>query len=436
MRSVLALIRKEYRLFLSDKVAVGFTFVIPILLILLWGSIFVNADSGPKNITLAFLNQSSARIATRLEKVLDTTRTFSLVRTYEDENGNKIPFDTNSIREYVRRGSAAAALVIPADAYTDTSRGLRLKFYYDPRNDLETQVIQGILQQTVMMQLPEVFLESTKRTAEQRLGLDSGSAFNKEISRTVSKYFHVDMQKVLKFRLDDTTSPFGGNSSGAKNFFGNILRLEKEQLVGKEVANPWATRSVGGWAMMFLLFVLTGAAGSVFEEKQSGVVLRILAAPVTRVQVLWSKYLFHISLGVIQLIVLFIAGASLFKIDIISNAFNLLLVMLAASTACSAFGMLLAAVCTTPGQARGLGTLLILAMSSIGGAWFPVSFMPPFFQTLSHASIVYWAMEGFLQVLWRGAGTVEILPQLGVLLAISAAVTLVTVWRFQQGHML
>jgi ABC-2 type transport system permease protein len=227
---------------------------------------------------------------------------------------------------------------------------------------------------------------------------------------------------------------FGGGSGGNNDFFKNILRLDKEQLVGKEIANPWATRSVGGWAMMFLLFTLNASAVSLFEEKQNGVILRILASPVSRVQVLWSKYLFNVSLGCVQLAVLFVAGALLFKIDILTNVSNLLLAMLFASGACTAFGMLLAAVSKTQGQARALGTLLILAMSSIGGAWFPTSLMPPFIQILAKGSIVYWSMEAFLAVLWRGAGFVEILPYFGVLVGISLTVIAVSLWRFRSGH--
>lgn len=433
MRTILDLIRKEYRLFVADRVAVGLTFVVPILLIALWGSIFGNVDSGPRSLRLAFVNQSNAPIARRIEQVLDTTRTFRLIKAYEDDKGNSIAFDSVSVKDYVRRGRAAAALVVPADAYTDTSFGLKLKFYYDPRNDMEMQIIQGVLQQTIMSQIPEVFLQSAQRSALQRLGTDSGRAFNSGIAGLVGKYFGIDPKEVLEFPLNDSTASFGG-AQGAGSFFSNILRLEKEQLVGQEIANPWATRSVGGWAMMFLLFSLTASATSLFEEKQNGVVLRILAAPISRAQILWGKYLYNMSIGCLQLIVLFAAGALLFRIDIVSNGFNLVLVMVAASTACTAFGMLLAAFSKTPGQARGLGTLFILAMSSIGGAWFPTSFMPPFIQTLGKGSLVYWSMEGFLQVLWRKAGTIEILPILGILLGMSALITTISLWQFRKGH--
>jgi ABC-2 type transport system permease protein len=434
LKTILILIAKEFRLFRSDMLAVSLTFIVPVALILMWGSIFGNSQSAPEHLRMAFLNRSKAPIAARIEKVLDTSRTFSLIKSYKDENGNIVPFDTVSIKEYVRKGNAAAALVVPEDAYTDTSFGLRLKFYYDPRNEMEIQIIQGMLQQTIMSQLPEIFLNSGQRYAQQWLGADSGRAFNTDIAKTVSKYFNVDMKDVLDIKLNDTSSVFGGNSGGDNNFFKNILRLDKEQLVGKDITNPWATRSVGGWAMMFLLFTLNASAVSLFEEKQNGVILRILASPISRDQVLWSKYLFNVSLGCVQLVVLFMAGAILFKIDVFSNMGNLLLVMLFASAACTAFGMLLAAVSKTPGQARALGTLLILAMSSIGGAWFPTSFMPPFMQTLAKGSIVYWSMDGFMNVLWRGVGLLDILPDLGVLTGISLAITVISVWRFRRGH--
>jgi ABC-2 type transport system permease protein len=140
------------------------------------------------------------------------------------------------------------------------------------------------------------------------------------------------------------------------------------------------------------------------------------------------------SLGFIQLIVLFVFGSLLFKIDILSNLLNLVLIVTAAAMACASFGMLLSAVSKTSSQANGLGTFLILAMSSIGGAWFPTSFMPGFIQTFSKLTIVYWSMDGFLQVLWRGAPLADILPNLGILLGIAALITALSVLQFKKGH--
>jgi ABC-2 type transport system permease protein len=213
------------------------------------------------------------------------------------------------------------------------------------------------------------------------------------------------------------------------------LRIDKEQLVGKEINNPGATRSVGGWAIMFLLFSLSGASTSLLDENKSRVILRILSAPVSREQILFGKYLYNFSLGCIQLLVMFFAGYILFHIDIFSNFFNLLLIIIAASLASTAFGMFLAAVSRTQSQASGLGTLLILTMSAIGGAWFPTFILPPFIQILSKFSIVYWSMEGFMDVLWRGSGTLDILPYIGILIGMAAIVNIFSIIRFKKGNL-
>lgn len=114
--------------------------------------------------------------------------------------------------------------------------------------------------------------------------------------------------------------------------------------------------------------------------------------------------------------------------------FNLLLICLAASAACVAFGMLLAALAPSSAAANGLGTFLILTMSAIGGAWFPTSFMPEFIQALSKLTIVYWSIEGFIQVLWAGCTTRDLLPTLAVLFGIAAVVNTFSVWRFKRGQ--
>lgn len=433
MKTVFTLIVKDFRLFRSDRVAVGLTFVVPILLIALWGAIFGRNDGGPKNLRLAFLNSGDTPVARSIERVLDTTSTFRLIKSYTNDQGDKVPFDTLSIKEYVRRGSASAALIIPASAPNNSEVGIKLKFYYDPRNEMEMQIVRGVLTQTIMTQMPSMFMKGLQRRAVEFLGHDSGNSFNNSIAGIVSKYFHVDLNRVFP-SLNDTDSNFFSNTSVQRDALKGILDIESEQLVGKEVTNPGATRSVGGWAMMFLLFSLTAASASLFEEKQSGVVLRILASPISRVQILWGKYLFNMLMGIIQLIVLFGAGALLFDIDIISNFFNLILVVIAASFACTAFGMLLAAVSRTEAQARGLGTFLILTMSSIGGAWFPISFMPDAIQFFSRGTLVFWSMDGFMQVLWRGAPTNEILLNVFVLLGMGALITALSAWQFKRGH--
>lgn len=72
------------------------------------------------------------------------------------------------------------------------------------------------------------------------------------------------------------------STAGETNFLEQLVKIEQEQLAGAQVKNTGATRAVGGWAMMFLLFALSGSATSLFEEKKAGLFLRLPASPVRR----------------------------------------------------------------------------------------------------------------------------------------------------------
>ncbi len=463
MKKVLILLRAHLRVFAADRVAVLLTFVIPIVMIGLFGAIFGGSGRAQSSgIPLAFLNRSDAPVSRSLEGILDTLKTFRLIRTMKDENGNQVVFDTSSIQDFVKRGNAPAALVIPADAYTDTSVGFKICFYYDPRNEIEMQIVQGMLQKTIMEQIPQVFMESMKRQAKRSLGPARSTAFNADIKRTVTQYFPgstFDLGAALDDAAPDGAAPDGAGAAKAGgantrdttdrasadsgafakragSMFSKMVDFRSTQLVGREIANPNATRSVGGWAMMFLLFTLSGVANALIDERRNAVFMRMLVAPFSRAHILASRYVFGTVLGTIQLIVMFMMGMLLFNVDILSNAGNLLLVILLSAAAATGFGMLIAAFSRTMAQASALGMLLILAMSAVGGAWFPTSIMPPYIQVLSKFSLVYWSISGFLSVLWAGATFVEILPILGVLAGIAALVIGVSLWKFSRTNVL
>ena len=434
MKQVFRLFRNSYRIFFNDKVAVALTFAVPLVLMSIFGSVFSGSGGDVQGVMVAVLNLSDSRVGHQIESSLDTVKALRIVKAYKDDAGRQVVFDTASIKDFVRNGKATAALVIPLDAYTDTSPGLKLNFYYDPKNEIEMQVVQGLIQQAVFSQVPTLLQQSGYRQAERYLGKGAGAKFRSDAAALVSRYFKIDTAVLLNPNPSATRSPGADSAMKRSNFMENIVHFEKEQLIGKELKNPWTTRSIGGWAMTFLLFTLTAASSSLFDERKSGVMLRLLTSPVSRDHILWSKYLFNMTLGIGQLLFMFFAGWILFRVDIFANFFNLLLIIVAASIACTSFGMLLASLSQTRQQAQGLGTLLILSMSAVGGAWFPTSMMPSAVQFFSKLTVVYWAMNGFLEVLWRGVGTSSILLHIGVLLGIGGLVNIVSVWRFRRGH--
>jgi len=433
LKPVYQLFKNSYRLFLNDRIAVLLTFVVPMVLMTIFGSVFSGGNSTPQGIPIAVINQSNSDVTKQIVATLDTMKAFQVIDSAKDEQGKIVPFDTISIKEFVKKGRATAAVVFPVDAYADTSSALRIKFYYDPKNEIEIQTVGGLVEQAVFKHFPSIMAQSGLRQAKKFLGTESGQAFNKGIASLVSKYFNVDTSTFLhpdKWRLNRSDSD---TSDAGSNFMGNIISIDKEQIVGEKLKNQWATRGIGGWALTFLLFALTASSSSLFDERKSGVMLRILTSPVSRVHILWSKYLYNMSLAIVQLLFMFAAGWLIFQVDIFSNFLNLILIIIAASIACTSFGMLLAAFSKTRQQANGFGTLLILTMSAIGGAWFPTFLMPSVIQFLSKLTFVYWAMDGFLQVLWRGVGTMDILPHVGILLGIGTIINVISIRQFKRG---
>lgn len=443
MHTVLTLLRKDFLNFKKDRVAVGLTFLVPIVLIYIFGQVFgVNRkDTGPVGIPLAIVNQSSAPEVATLVDALKREKAFRVIEAQADARGRAQALSEEVVRAGFKSDRFRFALVFPADATTDARFGLRMKFLTNPRNEIETQTVTGLLQKTVYTAAPQLFMQSLRKQAVEFIGAKDTEKFYGEIAGAMSRAFNLDEAKVretmargeIPRAAAKRDGSSGASASGGGDFMDRVIKIEKEQLAGARVTNAAATRVVGGWAMMFLLFSLSGMATSLFEEKKAGIFLRLLSAPVRRSHLLWSKYLFGIALGLVQLVTLFCAGRLMFGIDVLSNFGNLVVICLVAAMACTAFGMLLASITRTPAAASGLATLLILTMSSIGGAWFPTSFMPEFIQKLSKLTVVYWSMEGFALVLWNGCTLTELLPTLGVLLGMSAVLVAISLWRFRRG---
>lgn len=457
MNAVLVLLRKDFINFFRNKAAVSLTFIVPFALIYLFGQIFgVNRqDSGPNGIPLAVVNASSNPGAARLVTALQNEKSFRVITTTANPDKTTRPLTEADLRAQMQATDPRYrfALVIPADVIREDDLGLRLKILSNPRNEIETQTVNGILQKTIFSNVPELLGQSLQARAREVLGTPQLKNFNHRIASAVADSFGGDTAKIQKDiesgnfglrRLDtDETNP-GANAgdatptagkSAASDFFSQIVKIETEQVVGANVKSPAATRIIGGWAIQFLLFALSASATSLFRERDAGIFQRLLAAPVTRAQILWSKFLYGVSIGLLQLIVLFFAGSVLFGLEVLPHLPLLILVCIFAAAACTSFGMLLAAIAPNAEAASGLATFLIMMMSALGGAWFPITLMPAFIQQFSKLTLVYWSMEGFSSVLWSGHNLLQILPILGILGGITAAVMTVAIWRFNRGRL-
>lgn len=448
MNVLLVLLRKDFTNFFRNRASVSLTFLVPFAMIYVFGQVFgVNkSDSGPSGLPLAVVNASTHAGARRLVAALKAEKTFKVISEFTNADKTTRPLTEADLGPLMHENLFRFAVVIPEDLVTSAKLGLHLKVYSNPRNEIETQMMNGILQKTIFSNIPQVLGESLQADARRQVGAEKLARFNSTLGRSIANTFGGNVDGIIKqietgsfgFETSETgataISTPGSAAAATSDFLSKLVRVETIQVAGKDVKSPAATHLVSGFAIQFLLFALSSSAAALFYERDRGIFHRILAGPVTRSQILWSKFIYGAGLGLIQLIVLFIGGRVLFGIDIEHHLGFLMIVCVAAAAACTAFGMLLASISSSSEAASGLATFVILLMCSVGGAWFPVSLMPEFIQNLSRLTIVYWAMEGFDQVLWLNASIADLLPTLGVLAGMTALVMAVAVWRFNRGN--
>jgi len=454
MNPTFVLFKKGVLLFTRNKAAVLITFLVPVVLIALFGFVFglyKHIDSGPSGIRLAVVNLSKEPAAGELVDALKLEKAFRVITETKNADGSKRPLTEADARAEMHDNQYRFALIIPADMIPEDGFGIHLKFLSDPRNEIETQTVNGMLQKTIFSRVPQLLGQSLQHQSKKFLGDQRFETFNHTIANTVAATYGGDADQIYQRMIagdfgfgqlvqstTDKSAPPAAASADKKSsaspadIFSKIARIETEQVTGKQVSNPDASRLVGGYAIMFLLFALSGSATSLFEEKRSGIFQRVLSAPVRLSHILWSRFIFGVALGTLQLCFLFLAGNILFGMELFSHLGALLPLIVAAAAACTSFGMLLAAISSTQEMAMGLANLIVLVMCAVGGAWFPVSMMPAFIQNFSKLTIVYWSVEGFAAVLWAGQSLKEILPILGILIGIAVVVMSSAVWCFKR----
>lgn len=444
MHIILTLLYKDFANLRRNRGALVLTFVVPMVIIYIVGLVFGlgRTDSGPSGIHIAVVNESAHPAAPKLVAALQAEKSFFVVTKYVNADKTLRPLTEADLRPMIRDRQFSYALVLPSDLLSDSRLGLHLKILSDPRNDVENQMVNGLLQKTIFSNVPQLLGQSLQARAKKYLGSPKLNQLNHTVSGAIAGAFGGDPTVIQRdieqgnFGLDALTaaggSTPGGGSPAGGDIFSRIVQVDSEQVVGRDVKAPVATRLVGGYAVMFLLFALSNSAAAFFDEKNTGIFQRLLSSPVSRAQLLWSRFLYGVLFGLVQLMALFAAGHVLYDVDVFGHAGNLLLVCASVAAVCTGFGILLAAVTKSAEAARSLATLLVITMSACGGAWFPISFMPEFMQRIAHFTIVYWAIEGFSQVLWAGSTFSGLLPTLGVLLGTTAVVMAVSVWRLNR----
>ncbi len=173
-----------------------------------------------------------------------------------------------------------------------------------------------------------------------------------------------------------------------------------DQAIQAASASPVGGLLVGfgsAQAMFFALFTAEFGVLSMYEERRTGTLQRLLISPTPRWTILGGKLVGVMASVAFQLLVLIVALTlvdSLLegKLTMIwgTNVPLLLLTVLAATTSVSGLGMLLAGVLKGLEQANVVGSVLNIALGVLGGGF---GFQLP--RAVAGWSMIYWGRDAF-----------------------------------------
>jgi ABC-2 type transport system permease protein len=99
----------------------------------------------------------------------------------------------------------------------------------------------------------------------------------------------------------------------------------------------------------------------------------------------------------------------------------------------TSLGIMISSLAKSEGQISGLSNALLWVAGFLGGALLPTFLIEqiPTLNTLARLVPQSWATRAYYDVIARGAGVIEILPSLGMLLVFSAVFFFIGVRRFR-----
>jgi len=159
--------------------------------------------------------------------------------------------------------------------------------------------------------------------------------------------------------------------------------------------------AVAGTSVFMLLFSVAGIGGGLLDEKQEGILKKLLSSPIPPDYILYGKLVFANIISIIQLIIMFVYGWLVFGLDIMHHLPALILMIFATAFACSGFGVVLASFAKTRQQVQGFSNIIVLVMSGLGGSMIPLFVMPEIMQKIAVFSVNYWGIQGIYDIFWK-----------------------------------
>jgi ABC-2 type transport system permease protein len=384
--AVLTIAVNAVRRLARDRSNWFFVFVFPLALILLIGAAF----GGSQELRLAVVADDVGDLGDELITDLEALDGL-VVDRYET---------ASAASEAVSRGQANGALLIP-DGYTLALRaGQVAELGFIARPDSLGPAVRSIVDAVIQDQAM-VLAAADLVTSISDTPIDDAIATARRVLTAVPGV-SVEVKEVGTDELAEEFAGLGQFDLGAS-----------QQL------------------MLFVFLTSLSGAATIIQNRELGVTRRTLAAPVSTRQILLGEGLGRFLVALTQGIYIVVGTTLLFGVnwgDWVATAAILVVFCLVSAAA----AMLAGATLKNQSQAGGIGVGLGIGLGALGGSMLPLEIMPSGMRALARLTPHSWALEGYAEVVRRGGGVLDVLPQLAVLTAMAVLLLLVGGWALRR----
>ncbi|MDH3540934.1 MAG: ABC transporter permease [Acidimicrobiia bacterium] len=148
-----------------------------------------------------------------------------------------------------------------------------------------------------------------------------------------------------------------------------------------------------GMAIFFLFFTVQSGITSLLEERRTGTLARLISSPITRSSILAGKMLSSFVVGLVSMVVLFVATTFAVDADW-GPPIGVALLILAAIIAALGIVAFLAGFARSSEQAAAAGSMVGMVLGFLGGTFFDVSQAGGVLGSLRFISPHGWFMQG------------------------------------------
>ncbi|WKB35694.1 ABC transporter permease [Terrilactibacillus sp. S3-3] len=373
MKSVII---KELKLMVKEKGNVFFLIIMPLLFIVVFGSIF-NADASSMTIHVNDKDQSAA------------SQTF--IRQLNHVKGFHVKNDsTASVAAQVKsikNGKLSSLIVIDKgfEKGLNSGRGSAdIQIYKDAASSDTPESIQAVLQ------------NMANQYREQKL------------AQTLTKAGNSPQQ------IKETLAP--------------PIQIHPISENGSHV--DFISLIVPGYTVMFVFFIMNSMVRRFFQEKDSGMIARLQSTPLGAIQYLIGMWIPSFIAVLIQCTVLLTFGLLFYHLHL-GDPVAIILLVICLALCGTGLGLALSLVVRSENQGLGITQLISLGGAIVAGLWFPSDLLPHFAQIIGYFTPQYWALHGFQDVMIRGAHFWTIWKSFAVLVALGLAGLAIALLRFK-----